>query len=284
MAFADWPSSDGYGMLSYPWLGSARDQFVEHGHRLSGLTVGLLTICLVVFSWCVECGPVGRVIAVSIFGAVVIQGLLGGARVLLDRDVLALIHGDFGAGVFCLMCVLVLVTGSKWELRSRIESPKVSRSLLLLSLCVLSFMAVQYFLGGVLRHLRVGWAWWLHPWFAIAPAASAIVLVGYAKSSQSPTHVTRKSIWLLGFVCAQCVLGLMTWYVRYGVPAWGVVATTESVLQITICSAHKVVGMLTLMMSVICVVCIGGSMSMPRVETVSSSEEPVVLTTGGGAL
>ena len=42
MVFPDWPSSDGYNMLAYPWLSSARDQFVEHGHRLSGLTIGLM--------------------------------------------------------------------------------------------------------------------------------------------------------------------------------------------------------------------------------------------------
>ena len=44
MVFADWPSSDGYHMFAYPWLNSARDEFVEHGHRLAGVVIGLLSI------------------------------------------------------------------------------------------------------------------------------------------------------------------------------------------------------------------------------------------------
>jgi len=36
MAFRDWITSDGYFMPFYPWLSSAGDKFVEHGHRLLG--------------------------------------------------------------------------------------------------------------------------------------------------------------------------------------------------------------------------------------------------------
>ncbi len=52
MAFSDWPSSDGYNMLMYPWLKSAGDQFVEHGHRLAGMLIGIFSIIL--------CGAVCR--------------------------------------------------------------------------------------------------------------------------------------------------------------------------------------------------------------------------------
>ncbi len=44
MAFRDWPTSDGQGMLSYPWLHSAGDKFVEHGHRLAGIMIGCVSI------------------------------------------------------------------------------------------------------------------------------------------------------------------------------------------------------------------------------------------------
>ena len=54
---------------------------------------------------------------------------------------------------------------------------------------------------------------------------------------------------------AQSLVGLATWYVKYGVPSWGVVAQQDSTPQIVICSLHKVVGMLTLMTSVLAVVC-----------------------------
>ena len=54
MVFSDWPSSDGYNMLAYPWLTSARDQFVEHGHRLSGMTIALLSLLLAIAAWCLD--------------------------------------------------------------------------------------------------------------------------------------------------------------------------------------------------------------------------------------
>ncbi len=44
MAFADWPTSDGQGMFAYPWLKSAGDKFIEHGHRLAGILIDRLSI------------------------------------------------------------------------------------------------------------------------------------------------------------------------------------------------------------------------------------------------
>ncbi len=48
MAFPDWPSSDGHGMLSYPWLKSTGDKFLEHGHRLAGMLIGCVSIVLAI--------------------------------------------------------------------------------------------------------------------------------------------------------------------------------------------------------------------------------------------
>ena len=47
MAVPDWPSTYGYNLFLYPWqtwLPGPWDLFIEHGHRLLGATVGLLTI------------------------------------------------------------------------------------------------------------------------------------------------------------------------------------------------------------------------------------------------
>jgi len=254
MAFPDWPSSDGYNMLAYPWLRSARDQFVEHGHRLAGLTIGLLSISLAVFAWMVDSRRQVRVLAAAIFGSVFIQGMLGGARVLMDERVLALIHGDFAAAVFSLMSVFVLVTGQSWDARERIADKKVGRTVSLAATMLLMSLMVQYYLGGVLRHFGDGWAWIAHPWFALVPVMLAPVFAIVARRSGSPLLV-RCSVFLLGLIVSQAVLGLVTWYVSRGVPAWGVVARRGSTEMVLICSLHKVAGMLTLMTSVISVVC-----------------------------
>src|SRR4029077_1253942 len=55
MAFRDWPSSDGYNMFLYPWLESAGKKFLEHGHRLAGIVIGLSSMALAVVAF--RCEP-----------------------------------------------------------------------------------------------------------------------------------------------------------------------------------------------------------------------------------
>ncbi len=82
MAFADWPSSDGHNMLLYPWFKDFfdhPDKFVEHGHRLAGVLIGLVSIALAVAGW-IRGGRTIRILLTTILISVIVQGLLGGAR------------------------------------------------------------------------------------------------------------------------------------------------------------------------------------------------------------
>lgn len=275
MIFSDWPSSDGHNMLAYPWLSSARDQFVEHGHRLAGLTVGLFTIALAVIALVVKTSKITRLLALGIFASVFAQGILGGFRVLMDAKVMALIHGDFAAGVFSLMCVFVLVTGTRWEARSVVNDASTAHLARNLSIAILASVMIQYFLGGVVRHLipfglagSLSVAWVIHPWFALVPVLLSPVLLVVARRSGSPLLV-RYAKLMVAMVVSQALVGLATWYVRYGFPIWGVVAQNGSLYQIVISSAHKVVGMLTLMTSVLNVVC-AVAVQPPASQTVDS--------------
>lgn len=258
MVFADWPSSDGHFMLTYPWLSAARDEFVEHGHRLSGMTIGLLSLSLAITAWVVDRRRSVRTIATAIFVAVFAQGLLGGARVLLSEQLLALLHGDFAAAVFSLMAILVLVTNPSWESRLRMNSAEENQGHFNLACLFLGTLVAQYLMGGFLRHLRerqeFAWAWIVHPWFALVVLLTAL-LFAFAVCQCDSTSVRRCGQFLIGLTIAQALVGLATWYVRYGVPEWGVVAQQDSLPQIIVCSLHKVVGMLTLMTGVVSVVC-----------------------------
>ena len=257
MVFSDWPTSEGYFILNYPWLSSARDQFIEHGHRLSGMTIGLVTMCLVVAALCLDRRPLVRKLAIGIFAAVFAQGMLGGARVLLDEQLLALLHGDFAALVLSLMAILVVVTGRNRDdgIRSSLDADfrVVSKSAVVLLLTLIA----QYVMGGLLRHLRerdgFGWAWMVHPWFAVVVLLATAWFGFDAYRTPSPT-LHRYANALIGLAVAQSLVGLATWYVRYGIPSWGVIAQQNSVPQIVICSMHKVVGMLTLVTGVLAVV------------------------------
>jgi len=118
MAFRDWPNSDGQFMLTYPWLADllngAMNKFVEHGHRLAGMLIGLTSLLLVIVTWCRETRLWVRWMSVAVLGCVILQGLLGGGRVLADDPRLAMVHGNFAAIVFCLMGALTLVTSRQW--------------------------------------------------------------------------------------------------------------------------------------------------------------------------
>src|ERR1043165_4509809 len=54
MAVPDWPNTYGYNLFLYPWqtwLLGPWDLFIEHGHRLLGASVGIITIFLVATVW-----------------------------------------------------------------------------------------------------------------------------------------------------------------------------------------------------------------------------------------
>src|SRR2546421_9218234 len=77
LAVPDWPNSYGYNMFLFPprlWVGNI---FYEHTHRLMGTAVGMLSIALVIFAWRSRV----RWLAIGVFAAVSVQGILGGLRV-----------------------------------------------------------------------------------------------------------------------------------------------------------------------------------------------------------
>src|SRR5262245_41823703 len=88
MAVPDWPGTYGYNLFLYPWqswLAAPWDLFIEHGHRLLGSLAGLVSIALVVSVLLTDRRPwlVGAAFGVLLL--VILQGVLGGVRVLLDE-------------------------------------------------------------------------------------------------------------------------------------------------------------------------------------------------------
>ena len=83
MAFLDWPLSN--GSVNPPgWL-TEIDKFAEHSHRLAATGLGLLCIAIAVGHHYREPRRGIRLAAYALIGLVVLQGGLGGLRVLLDK-------------------------------------------------------------------------------------------------------------------------------------------------------------------------------------------------------
>lgn len=250
MAFPDWPTSHGQGMLAFPWWQSRGDEFLEHGHRLAGMLVGIVTLALAAVAFLSESRDGVRAVVAGVLTGVIFQGMLGGWRVLADERVIAMLHALFAAVVFSLMAVLVVITGPRWSPESTLPDSAAGKRALRAGVLLVVLLAVQYVLGSLLRHLAVAEAWLIHPWFAIAVVAAA---VWFAVTSWRAglARCRRWGLLVVLLVVAQASLGLVTWGARYGFPQWGVVAVQQSTLQVAVRSLHKVLGLLTFMSAVV---------------------------------
>lgn len=253
MAFPDWPSSDGQGMLAYPWLQSVGDDFIEHGHRLAGLVIGVVSILLVLTAWIVEKRRSIRILSSLVLLGVVGQGLLGGIRVLWNDDRFAMIHGSFASWVFCIMAVLAMLTSRSWQ---QLSSESVLRTHKLGSLQHLKPLAIltplsivgQYAIGGLVRHLSTG----LHEHIAGAVVVSFFCLATVFTGMRSGYRpLKRSSLLLLAFLILQVTLGAGAWITRFGLASFAYVAVQGSVVQVVVRTSHTVVGMMLLMSAVL---------------------------------
>lgn len=249
MAFRDWPSSDGHNMLLYPWLKSAGDKFLEHGHRLAGIVIGLASIGLAVVTWRKEPRRWVRLLSVAILLCVVGQGILGGQRVLLDERGLAFVHGLFAACVFSLMSTMAVVTGPKWFEATSAGSLGELRRIRTLAAITVMVAFVQYLLGGLLRHR--GMVLHEHLGFAFVVLASTVMLFRSVHASRIAA-LSRLADRLAALMLLQLALGAGAWVTKFGFGNY--VAIHGSLIQIVSRTSHVIVGMLLLMTAVVLLV------------------------------
>ena len=155
MSVPDWPNSYGYNMFLFPpsrWIGGI---FYEHTHRLWATVVGLLTTILAVWLLVKDPRKWMKWLGVTAFLLVVTQGVLGGLRVVLDRNNLGSIHGVVGQTFFVLVCAMALFTSDFWRKISE-QRPNVSGSLRALVLVTTILIFCQLILGATMRGQHAG--------------------------------------------------------------------------------------------------------------------------------
>lgn len=159
LAVPDWPNTYGYNLFLFPislWAGGI---FYEHTHRLVAAGVGLLTTGLALWLWWKEPRRWVRWLGVAAWVGVVLQGVLGGLRVVLLQDELGIIHATL-AQLFLLLVAIVALVTSRWWRESRWwQTGTVDRAGLrgvLLATTVL--VLLQLLLGGAMRHRHAGLA------------------------------------------------------------------------------------------------------------------------------
>lgn len=241
MAFADWPSSDGQNMLLYPWLSDFRvnnEKFVEHGHRLAGVLIGLVSIGLATAGW--RQGGWQRRWSVGILLAVIAQGGLGGARVLFDRGTLAMLHSITGACFFSLCVVFRVLLLSGWRDWVRVTDSRFSVAGFAFAVLTPAVVMVQYVLGGALRHLHL-----LRTEHVISAVIVSLVCLGAVWHLLTASHRLLRycGISIAAALSLQVALGLGALAARFGAGAVGYVAVSGSLEQAIVCSMHTVTGM-----------------------------------------
>ena len=171
MSVPDWPTSYGYNMFFFPlnkWW-HAGNVFYEHSHRLFASGVGFLTIILMVWLWMKDPRKWMKWLGVAAFFAVVLQGVLGGLRVILFKDQIGIFHATLAQLFFVLTCAIALFT-SKWWWRmtdtedgTRLAAPERSEggnthtsNLHKIFLATTLLILFQLILGATMRHQHAG--------------------------------------------------------------------------------------------------------------------------------
>ena len=279
MAFRDWPTSDGQFMVTYPWFNDFAkdwDRFLEHGHRLSGMAIGMFAIGLVVVVHKFEARRSVRWASIAVLLGVIGQGVLGGVRVLRESFDLAQAHGAFAAVVFSILAIVITMLGRPWINASQ-DSPAADvehlRPLALMSIAALAF---QYFLGGLIRHQGTG----LHEHLAMGFVVLLLLLANaWLAMTSGVKWIKQGGLLLALIVIVQVLLGLASWVLKFGHGSY--VATADSIEQVAVRTAHAVVGILTFMASVVY------AARVLRVHAVSTPTGPVTAATSptlaGGA-
>jgi cytochrome c oxidase assembly protein subunit 15 len=276
MAVPDWPSTYGYNLFLYPWetwFFGPWDLFIEHGHRLLGALVGMITILFVLAVFLHD--PRGWMKALSVVAlvAVIAQGVLGGARVLLDQRTLAMIHGCFGPAFFALCAALAVFTSRRWREAASgggtiAASPSAGARVKRFGLITLALSYAQILLGAQLRHPPIDMSPYSFRALVLLHLAMALVLAGHVAAlaalvllARTDGALARPTFALAGLLVLQIGLGIGTWIVNYSWPNWdetfpfaaGYTIQAEGMLQTNVVTSHMAVGSLILATSMMIV-------------------------------
>lgn len=275
MAVPDWPGTYGYNMFLYPvetWIYGPFDLFVEHGHRLLASLVGLIAIGLVVVTFRKEPRGWVRWFSVCLLLMVILQGCLGGARVLLDDRAVAKVHGCVGPAFFGLACAFCVVTSRWWWQQQTIERQTGTAHNILKTFATFMMLISfgQLVIGAFLRHISVEanhgeyqFLIWGHVITASILVVGTLIHWVYCYLGRFKGIGVRSSVnVLMLLILVQFGLGVGTYVVKFGWPSWfadmnstaGYVVGEKTFLQMNLITAHVAVGSLILAFWVVHVV------------------------------
>jgi cytochrome c oxidase assembly protein subunit 15 len=175
MVFPDWPLSNG-SINPEGWLYDLA-KFAEHSHRLSGVVMGLITLGITCWLWWREERHWLRQLGVWALVIVVLQGLIGGKRVILNEvdvpffsmslgEMLRIPHGILAQVYVCVLIAVAAACSRYWIERALPVGPAVRRAGIVCCALLLGQLAIAV----TMRHNSAGLAIYTFPYSTPAPA------------------------------------------------------------------------------------------------------------------
>jgi cytochrome c oxidase assembly protein subunit 15 len=245
LAVPDWPTTFGYNMFLYPWSKMVGNIFYEHSHRLVASSVGLLTVVLALTLWFREQREWLRWLGVAALGLVIVQGVIGGLRVILLEHTLAIIHAAFAQAFFALTVSLAVFTSTEWG--NNFPESSLSDGARLRRLCAVTTVVIyiQSIFGAVLRH--TGERLDVHLLFAALVALHVLfIVVRVVRLHANQAKVARPAFLLAVLLLVQLCLGIASYVGKF-----------TSLLRLTmgtlvlLTTSHLVIGALMLATSLV---------------------------------
>ncbi len=265
LAVPDWPTTFGYNMFLYPWSKMVGGILYEHSHRLVGSIVGLLMLTLALLLWIKEPRRWVRWLGTVALGAVIVQGALGGLRVLLVSagGSLAIIHGCLAQAFFALTVGLAVVTSQRWT-----EGPRPVRhadAAPLKRLCLLTtgLTYLQIMFGAMLTHTGTLLA--AHLMLAALVTIHVFLMaVRILRHHADQPELVRPAILLCGLLVLQLLLGLGSYMGRFTLLGF----SHAHLAGLALATTHRVTGAVVL--GVCVVVTLRASRLLRSAESLSS--------------
>ena len=221
---------------------------------------GIVTLLLVILVHRTESRTSVRFLSWIALGLVTFQAALGGFRVLLDRQLLAMIHGCTAPAFFAVATALAVVLSPKWNAsHSKGNQKSSSTSLTMLALFTLLLIFLQIMIGANLRHIT---HWMTSAAFGafvlfhlmIAAVVTGHVIWLYIRCRKQNSTIRRPASILAVLMIVQLALGTGSWIVQYSFPEFllwipgssAYLVLAESFWQSTIVTAHVATGSLML--------------------------------------
>jgi len=303
MAVPDWPATFGHNMFLYPlgdWFWGPWDLFLEHGHRLLGAAVGMLSLLLAAIVFRRQGSPALRWLVIAAVVLVVVQGALGGLRVILDDKTVAKVHACTGPLFFAVATAIAVLAGRRGrggaaapgETDSVARDPVVAMGPVTLPLpswavgaSLPTALAVAAYLqlvaGAQLRHADATLAPATFRWMVaihLGGAAAVTVLSALTCVAWQPHESRSARRWsfvILAMVIGQLLLGGGAWLFTWGMPAWlqDAWAPAEAVLArsprgAAVITGHVILGMMILGAAVVLALEWGGAERLEEIARV----------------